>query len=177
MPPTCLSVPLFYFQDFRSSLLSLFWIYFHVDCLFLHLFGLLGFHHVPSAAACFYVISFCLLYCVWGSPGYRLEVVVPFNCGVFPLPLGVAVIPRVGPVPNEVFLTGGLVFVFWWMELDLVSLKGSAVSSSVFWSVYELGVFWGSLSANGQVCVPTLLKIWHEATGTRACRPLSGAWS
>ena len=51
--------------------------------------------------------------------------------------------------------------------------ESSAVSSSVFWGVYELGMFWGSLSAN--VCVPTLLKNWHEASGTRACRPLSGA--
>ena len=65
--------------------------------------------------------------------------------------------------------------VFWWMELDRVSLKGSAVSSSVFWGVYELGMFGGSLSAN--VCVPTLLKNWHEASGTRACRALSGASS
>ena len=80
-------------------------------------------------------------------------------------------------MPNEVSLIGGLVSVFWWMELDLVSLKGSAVSSSVFWGVYELGMFGGSLSATGQVCALTLLKIWHEASGTRACRPLSGAWS
>ena len=29
-----------------------------------------------------------------------------------------------------------LVPVFWWMELDLTSLKGSAVSRSRFWSVY-----------------------------------------
>ena len=79
--PTCLCVPLFYFHDFRSSLLSLFWIYFNADWLFLHLFGLLAFHHAPSAAACFYVSSYCWLYCVW------LEVVVPFNCAVFPLPL------------------------------------------------------------------------------------------
>ena len=63
------------------------------------------------------------------------------------------------------------------MELDLVSLKGSTVSSSVFWGIYELGMFQGSLSANGQVCVPTLLNIWHETSGIRACRPLSGAWS
>ena len=80
-------------------------------------------------------------------------------------------------MPNEVSLIGGLVSVFWWMELDLVSLKGSAVSSSVFCGVSELGMFGGSLSANVQVCAPTLLNIWHEASGTRACRPWSGAWS
>ena len=71
----------------------------------------------------------------------------------------------------------GLVPVSWWMELDLVFLEGSAVSSSVFWGVYELGMFGGRLSTTGQVCAPILLKIWHEASGTRACRPWSGAWS
>ena len=35
---------------------------------------------------------------------------------------------------------GGLVLVFWWMELDLVSLKGSAMSSSEFWGVYVFGM-------------------------------------
>ena len=34
---------------------------------------------------------------------------------------------------------GGFVPVLWWVKLDLVSLKGSALSSSVFWSVYGLG--------------------------------------
>ena len=44
----------FYFQDFRSSLLSLLWILFRVDCLFpFHLFGLLGFYLAPSSAAYF----------------------------------------------------------------------------------------------------------------------------
>ena len=43
--------------------------------------------------------------------------------------------------------------VLWWMELDFVSLRGTAESSSVFWGVYGLGIALGSLSANGQGCV------------------------
>jgi len=33
-----------------------------------------------------------------------------------------------------------LVPVFWWMELDLTSLKGNAVSRSRFWSVYGISM-------------------------------------
>ena len=51
-------------------------------------------------------------------------------------------------MPNEVSLIGGLVSVFWWMELDCVSLKGSAMSSSVSWGVYRFGMALVSLSAN-----------------------------
>ena len=66
--------------------------------------------------------------------------------------------------------------VSWWMELDRVSLKGSAMSSSVFCSVYGLGMALGSLSANGQVCVPVLLYVWCELSNTGTCWPLVGAW-
>ena len=49
----------FYFQDFRSSLLSLLCILFQVDCLFpLYLFGLVCFYLAPSCAAYFSVFSF-----------------------------------------------------------------------------------------------------------------------
>ena len=43
----------------------------------------------------------------------------------------------------------GLVPVFWWVELDTASLKGSAASSGMLWSICECGVALGSLSANG----------------------------
>ena len=55
--------------------------------------------------------------------------------------------------------------LFWWLELDLVSLKGSTISNSVFWGVYGLGMALGSLSANGQCCVSVLLKVWCEESG------------
>lgn len=40
-----------------------------------------------------------------------------------------------------------LVPVFWLMELDLLSLKGSAVSSSRFWSIYGFSMPLGSHSS------------------------------
>ena len=67
--------------------------------------------------------------------------------------------------------------VFWWIESDLASLKVSAVSSNVFWVVFALGIALGSLSANGQGCVPVLLKNRHQASGPEACWTLGGVWS
>ena len=65
---------------------------------------------------------------------------------------------------------------FWLMELDLVSLKGSAEPSSVFWGVYEFGMALSRLSVNVQGCDSVFLKYWHGASGTGACCPLGGAW-
>lgn len=48
--------------------------------------------------------------------------------------------------------------MFLWMKLDLVFLKGYAMSSTVFFVVFVLSVTLGSFSSNGQFCVPTLLK-------------------
>ena len=56
--------------------------------------------------------------------------------------------------------------MFWWVELDLVPLKGSATSTGVFWCVCELGMDLGSMSVNGQDCVPSLLMIWYEKSCT-----------
>ena len=68
-----------YLQDFRSSLLSILWILFQVDCPFsLHLFGLVGFYHALSSA-CFFVFSFCLIYCVWGLLFVGLNIIVPLT--------------------------------------------------------------------------------------------------
>ena len=62
------------------------------------------------------------------------------------------------------------------MELDLANLEGTAKSSSVIWGVYGLGIGWGSLSTNRQVCVPILLKVWHEASGSESCLTLGAIW-
>ena len=50
----------------------------------------------------------------------------------------------VGLVPRDVFLAGGAVPGFWLIELALISLKGSAVSSSRFWGVYEFSMSLGN---------------------------------
>ena len=75
----------FYFQDFGSSLLSLFWIIFQVDWLFpLHLLGLVGYCLDPSSAVCFSVFSFCLTYCVWGLLFTGCRCIVSIVFGVCP---------------------------------------------------------------------------------------------
>ena len=76
----CLSMHPFYFEDFESSLISLFWIVFQVDyflltCLVLWVF----FFHVPSSAACVVIVSFCLIYCVWDLLSAGWKVVVSLN--------------------------------------------------------------------------------------------------
>ena len=59
----------------------------------------------------------------------------------------------------------GLMPVFWWIELDLVPLKGSSRSNSVFSGIYGLGMALGSISANRQDYFPVLLKDWHGVSG------------
>ena len=51
------------------------------------------------------------------------------------------------------------------MELDLVPLKRSPLSSSEFWGVCAFGMALGSLSSNVHGCVSVLLKDWHGASG------------
>ena len=55
------------------------------------------------------------------------------------------------------------------MELDLVSFKGSTVSTSVFGDVYGFSMALGSLSANLQVGAPIWLKDRLGMFGTTAC--------
>ena len=76
----------------------------------------------------------------------------------------------------KVSFVGVIVPVFLCVNLDLVSLKGSAVSSSVFWGVYGLGMALGSLSTNGISFVPVWLMIWYVAFSTGSW-PLGGSWS
>ena len=71
---------------------------------------------------------------------------------------------KVGSVACVGFL--GLVPMFWWMRLDLVFLVDRTTSSGVFWDVCELIMILGSLSANGWVCVPVLLIVWHGVSST-----------
>ena len=117
------------------------------------------------------MFSFCLTYCVCGlfSAGQKAH--------SFSYLWGLPPIGRVRLVHFEQYSLGELVSVFWWIELNLASLKVSAVSSNVFWVVFALGIALGSLSANGQGCVPVLLKDRHQAFGPEACWTLGGIWS
>lgn len=58
----------------------------------------------------------------------------------------------------------GLLPVFRWVELDLVSLKGGAAPSGVFLGVYGLGMALRSLCANRQCCLTVLLMIWRVSS-------------
>ena len=67
--------------------------------------------------------------------------------------------------------------LLWWMKLDFVSLKGSAVSSSVCSGVYGLDMALGSPSANDQGCASVLQMVWHEVSRTGGFRSLGGPGS
>ena len=64
--------------------------------------------------------------------------------------------------------------MFWLMRLDLVFLLGRTTAGGVFFSVCELIMILGSLSANGWGCVPVLLVVWHRVFSTVACWSLNG---
>ena len=67
--------------------------------------------------------------------------------------------------------------VFLLVELCFVFLKGSAISSSVFWGFSGLVMALGSLSDNGQMCVPILLKVLLEVSSIEACLFWGKTWS
>ena len=73
-------------EIFGSSLLSLLWVLFQVDCLSpLHLVVLVGFYLVPFFATYFSVISFCITSCVCGLLSTGFSIVFPLASGIFPL--------------------------------------------------------------------------------------------
>ena len=67
--------------------------------------------------------------------------------------------------------------VFWWMRVDLVFLVGRCMSGGVFWSVCDIIMILGSLSANGWGFVPVFLVVRHRVSSTVACWSLRGAVS
>ena len=128
------------------SLLSLLWTIFQVDWLFpLHLCGpvIVGFtmlFHLLHVSLSFHVVYLLCL----GSLFHKLH-----SCSSYLWSFPQAC--EVGPVPCEGFFfgDGGLFLVFWFLELNLVSLKESATLSVVLYGFCELGMTLGSLSANG----------------------------
>lgn len=125
-----LSVPLLYFQDFGSPLLSLLRILFQVECLFpLHLFILwiLLCSFICCMFVCFFIL-FNLLYLV--SPFCRLEGFSSSQLWSLPSMSGL------GPIPCESLLVWGTCTCGLMNGIGCVSLKGSAVSSSMFWVVW-----------------------------------------
>ena len=133
----------FYFQDFGSSLLSLLWILFQVDCLFpLHLFGLVGFYLTPSSVVCFSVFSFCLTYLLCLGSLFRRLQVHSSHC-FWCLPAA----GRVGSVGCVGFLAEGT------GACVLVDEAGSCLSGGqdcVHWCV--LGYLWSYYDIRQPLC-------------------------
>ena len=90
----------------------------------------MGFYHVPSPAVYFSAFSFCLFCFTWGLLSAVWNVIVPLNYGVCALWV------ELDQWFVKVSYLEELVSVFWWMELDIISLEGSGVSSSKFRGVY-----------------------------------------
>ena len=83
----------------------------------------------------------------------------------------------VGLVACQDFLVRGeLVSVFWWVELDLFSLKCNEVSSREFWGVYGFGMALGSMSFNAQGWVPPLMENLLGMSCSGTCWLLGRAW-
>ena len=122
----------FYFQDFGSSLLSLLWILFQVDCLFpLRLFGLVGFYLAPSSAAYLSVFPVCLTYCVCSLIFAGCRFVVPVVFGVCPSGYGwFSGLCRIPGGGDWCLCSGGWGWIlsFWWAGLCLVVCFGVSVS-------------------------------------------------
>ena len=72
------------------------------------------------------VFSFCLACCVWGALSVVWKVVVPLNCGVCSLWVGL------DQQLVKVSWVGEPVSVFWWLELDLFSPECHEMFSSSF---------------------------------------------
>ena len=126
-PGSSWSVPSFFFWDLESSLLSLFWILFQVDCLSpLHLVVFMSFYLVPSSITHFSVISFCLTFCIVVS--FLQTVGLQFLLLLMSAPSWVRLVQG---LVQASWLAGVLVFAHWWMELGLVLYLIVASSLSV----------------------------------------------
>ena len=173
MSPDYLSATPFCFHDFKSFLLSLFWILFQVDSLSPPLlFDLVGIYHVPllSCFRYFSACSSCLNCCVWGGLSVFWQFVVPLYCGGSSLWVGL------DEWLVKVSWLGKLVSVFWWVELDFFFLECNEVSSNELWDVNGFGVTLSCLYIEAQGCVPVLLENLHGMSCSGTCWLLGGAW-
>ena len=136
---TSRSVSTFFFQDLRSSLLSLLWILFHVDFLPpLHSFVFVDFFFLHLKYILFHLILSNFL-CL-GFSFSMLEDCSPFAFDVFPLWV------RLVQGLVQASWWEVLVPTYWWVELGLVSLVVSAIPRGVFKGGYKLRAILCSLS-------------------------------
>ena len=147
------------FWDFGSSLLSLLWILFQVDCLFpLHLFiylfyyGFLPCSFIYNIFICLFILSnlLCLM-----SHFHRLQV-YSSSCFWY-LPL----VGEFGPVTCVGFLLGGTGACILVVRAWSCPWRALPCQMVFFWCVTELSTSLGSLCANGWVCFPVLFVVWQ----------------
>ena len=113
----------------------------------------MGFYHVPSPADYVSAFSFCLDCCVSGALSTGWNFVIPLNCGVCSLWVGL------DQWLAKVSWLGELASVFWWVELDLFSLECNEVSSSEFFGCLWVWHGFGHLlSFNVWGCVHAVLE-------------------
>ena len=125
----CISI---LFSALGPSLPSLLQILFQVDSLFPPLmFGLLDFYHAHSPAGYFSAFLFCLVCYVQDPLSAGWKVIGPLDCGVFSLWVGLD-----HWLVKDSWLRE-LVSVFLGMELYLIPLQGSAVSSGELCHLWE----------------------------------------
>ena len=127
----------------------------------------MGIYPVPLPAQYFSAFLSCLYCCVWGGLSVFWQFVVPLYCGGSLLWVGF------DRWLVKVSWLGKLVSVFWWVELDLFSLKCNEVSSSEFWG-FSMAL--GSLYIEAQDYVPVLLKNLCSMYFSGTCWHLGGAW-
>ena len=166
MLPVYLSMSPFYFQDFGSSLKSLLWIFFQENAYFLFICLVLWVFTMSLHLLHVSAFSFCSVYCIWGLLSVGWKVVVPLNCRICPPWMGL----------DQRFVKVSwlriLMPMFWWLEPDLISLKDSAMSSSVFCRSMGLVWLWASCLL---MCRVVSLFCWRISMGHPALE-LAGLW-
>ena len=134
------------------------------------MFGFVGIYHVPLPAEYFSAVSSCLNCHVWDGLSVFWQFMVPVYCGSSSLWVGL------DEWLVKASWLGKLVLVFWWEELDFLSLECNEVSSSEFSDVYGFGVTLGSLYIETQGYVPVLLENLHGMSCSGTCWILGDAW-
>lgn len=82
-------------------------------------------------------------------------------------------VSEVGLVSCESFTGGGIVPVFWWVDLNFFPTDGQGHVRGVLWGLYWCSMTLLGLFANGRDCVPVLLVVWHRSLAL--CAP--GSWA
>ena len=110
--------------------------------------------HLSCSFTCWVFLCLFILFrllCL-GWPSICWKFVVPLYCG------GSSLWVRLDEWLVKGSWLGKLASVFWWVELELISLECNDMSSSELWGVCGFGVSFGHLYFNAKGYVPVLLE-------------------